>query len=192
MRLKISLFFLIPFLALSGCAHVEKSPTDQITIYYENGNVDDSGVDYPHFVKLQALNPSLFRDRGTKMINSSLFYSFCRELASANYTLSKDESIRWSGDYKMFFTIKGEFSDSLMLNKDNVYYSISKQKGVQLDSLSYVIRNAIEYFNMLTPEELSDFRAHDRYGVINYSYEFVDYDSLPPSLYTKIVLVPCR
>ncbi|NQD71520.1 hypothetical protein HP439_12375 [Sphingobacterium shayense] len=191
--LRNSILFALPVLILLGCDKESGKQSNFICIYYENGNVDDSGFLYPDLKKIEDEYPTNIRDLGIKTIDSAFFYSLCRQLDTTKYAMPASQSMRFSGDYKMYIKVENYFSDSLVLNSDNIFYSFGKKGGSQLDSLAYLLRDSIDYYEIFDLEDLKGFRK------INMFHKDIGQKSIrsanqqdPPTLYTKIILIPSR
>lgn len=192
-RLRNNILFALSVSILFSCDKEDNEQSNFICIYYENGNVDDSGYLYPDFKKIEKRYPTIIRDLGIKTIDSAFFNSICRLLDTTSYAIPASQSMHFSGDYKIYIKAQNYFSDSLVLNRDNIFYSFGKEGGSQLDSLAYLLRDSIGYYENLDLEGLKAFRKINTFhkGIGEKSKRSANLQD-PPTLYTKILLIPSR
>ncbi|MGJ1444861.1 hypothetical protein ACR79S_19355 [Sphingobacterium spiritivorum] len=159
----------------------QKEDSTVMEIYYENGDVDDSGYKFPDFEKEQKKYSYLFRDLGQKYLDTASFEYLYNNVDNGPYNKSTEESMRYSGDFKIYILLRGIKKDSIVLNIDNNFYSLSKKQGFQNDSLAYLIS-----------DELTDFKEFHKFRkYIKYVYQSSDEDkSKPPTWFSKIILRP--
>ncbi|MFE7086979.1 hypothetical protein ACFU8T_03635 [Sphingobacterium spiritivorum] len=199
MKIIFNAFWLSLFIILLACneskidnSQSQKEDSTVMEIYYENGDVDDSGYKFPDFEEEQKKYSYLFRDLGQKYLDAASFEYLYNNVDNGPYNKSTEESMRYSGDFKIYILLRGIKKDSIVLNIDNNFYSLSKKQGFQNDSLAYLIRNTIGHYNILTSDELTDFKEFHKFRkYIKYVYQSPDEDkSKPPTWFSKIILRP--
>lgn len=184
-------FFLFVLLlcitSFSACNGVSKQ--DIIEIYYENEGTLTNKAEVPEFEKIEQNSPQQIRDLGKLQIDSSLFNKINKRFTEKENSAEKRDGAEEKGKYKMYIRLSN--GDQYILDNTNVFYSQTKNIAFEDDSLAYIIRDHIHYYNAFKLSELRDFDDFMKYQKhIRYDYlSLVDTTDVRTS-YSKIVLLP--
>ena len=160
-----------------------------IEIYYENGNADNSKKEFPEFEKIRNDSPEQIRDLGELKIDSVTFNQINQHFSKGNNPQSQNGSVEDKGKYNMYIQI--ENGDRFIVDNTNAFYSLTQNTVFTDDSLAYLVRDHIHYYNSLKLSELKDFEDFMKYQkYIKYDYLSLVDTAAAPAVYSKIVLLP--
>ncbi|MFE7088695.1 hypothetical protein ACFU8T_21180 [Sphingobacterium spiritivorum] len=183
----VSLISLICVSLFSACDRQAKQRS--IEIYYENGNAENNKKEFPEFEKIQNNSPEQIRDLGELKIDSVTFNQINKHFSQENNSQIQNGGAEDKGKYNMY--IQTENGDRFIVDNTNAFYSLGQRTVFTDDSLAYLIRDHIHYYNSLKLSELKDFEDFMKYQKhIKYDYLSLVDTTANPAVYSKIVLLP--
>jgi|GEM_PF-3398349 len=184
-------YILLIAIGLAGCNRQSDQPS--IVIYYSHEGMDSISNQIPDFEKIAEVTPSAIRDLGMKEIDSSTYHYIMHSLNSERYVLDSVDSVPITTYYNTYILFNEGHSDQLILNNTNSFHSPEKGAGLISDTLAYLIRDHIQYYNAFTLPILRSFPDFMKFQAnIDYDYLSQVDTTQMPSRYSKIVLVPAR
>jgi uncharacterized protein YlbG (UPF0298 family) len=184
-------FILLIATGLTGCSRGFDQPS--IIIYYNHEGIDSMSNQIPDFEKIAEVRPSAIRDLGVKEIDSSTYQYILHNFNSERYAPDLVDSVPTTTYYNTYILFNQNHSDQLILNNTNSFHSPKKGGRLVSDTLAYLIRDHIQYYNAFALPVLRSFPDFMKFQAnIDYDYLSQVDTTQMPSRYSKIVLVPAK